>query len=122
MNEARRRLTAALLFATAAPLAAAVALMVPTLTAFAQSPRSAAPSAQAQPNSIDGEVRKIDKDARKITLRHAEIKELDMPAMTMVFQVKDPSLLDKVKTGDKVKFKAEGSGGTFVLTEIEVAK
>lgn len=122
MNEVRSRLTAAVLLATAAPLVATVALMVPALTAFAQSPSSAAPSTQAQSDRIDGEVRKVDKDARKITLRHAEIKQLDMPAMTMVFQVKDPSLLDKVKTGDKVKFKAEGSGGAFIVTEIEVTK
>ena len=39
---------------------------------------------------IDGEVRKVDKDARKITLRHGEIKQLDMPPMTMVFPCKRP--------------------------------
>ena len=70
----------------------------------------------------DGEVRKVDKDARKITLRHAEIKQLDMPAMSMVFQVKDPAMLDKVKAGDKVKFKAENAGGAMTLTEIETVK
>ena len=30
----------------------------------------------------DGEVRKVDLDAGKVTLRHGEIKSLDMPAMT----------------------------------------
>jgi Cu(I)/Ag(I) efflux system protein CusF len=70
----------------------------------------------------DGEVRKIDKDAGKITLRHGEIKSLDMPGMTMVFQVKDAALLDKIKVGDKVKFRAEKSGGGFMVTVIEVAK
>ena len=68
---------------------------------------------------IDGEVRKVDKDAGKITLRHGEIKKLDMPAMTMVFRVKDPAMLDKVKAGDKVKFKAESEGGKLTITEIE---
>ena len=47
----------------------------------------------------EGEVRKIDKEARKITLKHGDIKNLDMPGMTMVFQVKDAALLDKVKAG-----------------------
>jgi Cu/Ag efflux protein CusF len=70
----------------------------------------------------DGEVRKVDKDAKKITLRHGELKQLDMPPMTMVFQVKDPALLDKVKAGDRVKFRAQSSGGTMVVTEIEVIK
>jgi Cu(I)/Ag(I) efflux system protein CusF len=70
----------------------------------------------------DGEVRKVDKDAKKITLKHGEIKNLEMPGMTMVFQVKDPALLDAVKAGDKIRFKAESAGGAMVVTEIQPAK
>ncbi len=70
----------------------------------------------------EGEVRKIDKEAKKITLKHGDIKNLDMPGMTMVFQVKDPALLDKVKAGDKVMFTAERADGAIVVTAIEVAK
>ena len=73
-------------------------------------------------NMTDAEVRKVDKDAKKITLKHGEIKNLEMPAMTMVFQVKDPVLLDKVKVGDKVKFKAEKAAAGYTVSEIEVAK
>ena len=73
-------------------------------------------------NMTDAEVRKVDKGAKKITLKHAEIKNLEMPAMTMVFQVKDSALLDKVKAGDKVKFKAEKMPSGIVVTEIEMAK
>ncbi len=67
----------------------------------------------------DGEIRKVDKEAKKITIKHGEIKSLDMPPMTMVFQVKDVVMLDQVKTGDKVKFSAEKSGGAIVITKIE---
>jgi uncharacterized cupredoxin-like copper-binding protein len=70
----------------------------------------------------EGEVRKVDKEAKKITLKHGEIKSLDMPGMTMVFQVKGAALLDAVKQGDKVRFKAERSGGAIVVTEIQPAK
>jgi Cu/Ag efflux protein CusF len=70
----------------------------------------------------EGEVRKIDKEAGKLTLRHAEIKSLDMPAMTMVFTVKDKAVLDKLQPGDKVRFKATNDGGKFTVTEIEVSK
>jgi len=70
----------------------------------------------------DGEVRKVDKDNRKITLKHGEIKDLDMPAMTMVFQVADVSMLDKVKAGDKVLFKATKDGGKYTVTAIQPAK
>ena len=70
----------------------------------------------------EGEVRKIDKEAGKLTLRHAEIKNLDMPAMTMVFAVKDKTMLDKLQAGDKVRFKATNDGGRFTVTEIEASK
>tara|TARA_B100001105_G_scaffold246270_2_gene229809 strand:+ start:6096 stop:6431 length:336 start_codon:yes stop_codon:yes gene_type:complete len=70
----------------------------------------------------DGEVRKIDKETKKITLKHGDIKNLDMPGMTMVFQIKDAALLDKVKAGDKVMFTAEKADGAIVVTAIEVAK
>jgi Cu/Ag efflux protein CusF len=66
-----------------------------------------------------GEVRRVDKDAKKITIKHGPIEKLDMPAHTMVFQVKDPAMLDQVKAGDKVKFDAEKVGGAFLLTRIE---
>ena len=70
----------------------------------------------------DGEVRKVDKEAQKITIRHGPIPSLDMPsAMTMVYRVKDPAMLERVKPGDKVKFQAEKIGGAFTVTKIETA-
>ncbi len=79
-------------------------------------------SAKSTRDMADGEVRKLDKENKKITLKHGVIKNLDMPGMTMVFQVKDSALLDNLKAGDKVKFKAEQSGGAIVVTEIQPAR
>ena len=70
----------------------------------------------------EAEVRKIDKDAKKVTLKHGPIKNLDMPGMTMVFQVKDAALLDKLvllTPGDKIMFTAEQQQGAFVVTGAE---
>ena len=64
----------------------------------------------------------VDLEAGKVTLKHGDIKSLDMPAMTMVFVVKDRAMLDKLKTGDKVRFKVINDGGRFMLTEIQPAK
>jgi Cu/Ag efflux protein CusF len=69
-----------------------------------------------------GEVRKVDKETKKITIKHGPIKNLDMPAMTMVFQVKDIALLEQVKAGDAVKFRAEQIGDIITLTRIEKAQ
>lgn len=70
----------------------------------------------------EGEIRKVDVDTKRITIKHGEIKNLDMSGMTMVFQVKDPAMLDKVKAGDKIRFKAEKAGGAIVVTDIQLAK
>ncbi|OYU72723.1 MAG: copper-binding protein [Burkholderiales bacterium PBB5] len=68
--------------------------------------------------TTDAEVRKIDRDQGKITLRHAEIKNLDMPAMTMVFRVANPQLLDGLAEGSKVKFDAEKVNGQYTVVRL----
>ena len=83
----------------------------------------AAPNADQNATPLsDGEVRRVDKETGKLTLKHGEIKNLDMPPMTMVFQVKEPALLDKVKAGDKVKFRAEKAPSGYVVTAVEVVR
>lgn len=84
-----------------------------------------APSAGSEPEGValtEGVIRKVDASAKKITIKHDEIKNLEMPGMTMVFQVKDESLLDKAKVGDAIKFHAEKQGGSIVVTDIQPAQ
>ena len=75
--------------------------------------------AQTADAMSEGEVRRIDRSNLKITIRHGEIKNLDMPPMSMVFQLGDAALLDKVKVGDKIRFIAEKQDSGFVVTAIE---
>lgn len=91
-------------------------------TASEHAGHHAAADPAAASDLTDGEVRKVDKDAGKLTIKHGAIKNLDMPAMTMVFQVKDKSLLDKAKAGDKIRFRAETENGKLLVTEIQTAK
>jgi len=100
-----------------AQAAIAASVFVAGISLAAQHGKSAESAAMTQ-----GEVRKVDKDARRITIRHEPLQNLDMPAMTMVFRVKEPAMLDQVKAGDKVKFQAEKIGGAFTVTKIEPAK
>ena len=90
----------------------------------------AAPAAQAtampakdmpMKDMAEAEVRKVDKDSKKVTLKHGPIKNLDMPGMTMVFQVRDASLFDKLVAGEKIMFTAEQLQGAFVVTGVEKA-
>lgn len=79
-------------------------------------------AAPASSDLTDGEIRKVDKASGKLTIKHGPIKNLDMPSMTMVYQTRDAALLDKVQAGDKVRFRAENKGGTFLVTEIQPAR
>jgi Cu(I)/Ag(I) efflux system periplasmic protein CusF len=107
--------------------------MLPTLSALAASPAwSQAPSAhdhghtQARADTTapatEGEVRKVDKAGGKVTIKHGEIKALNMPPMTMVYPVTDVAMLDKVKAGDKVQFTAINDGGKLTVTGMKPAK
>ena len=72
----------------------------------------------------DGEIRKVDKKAaNRSPSSTGRFQAIDMPAMTMVFQAKEPAMLDRVKAGDKVKFQARNGGGRQVtVTRIEPVK
>ena len=99
-------------------LLAALTLSGPAL---AQQPAAAAPaSAAAAADFASGEVRKVYPDAGQILLKHGEIKSLDMPPMSMVFKVKDKALLNRVKVGDKVRFKAAQIAGDYTVTDLQV--
>lgn len=70
-----------------------------------------------------GEVRKIDKEAGKVTLRHDPIEGMgDMPAMTMVFRVSDPAMLDRMKVGDTIRFTVKREDGAMIVQSFEPAK
>jgi len=70
----------------------------------------------------DGEVKKVDKEGGKITIKHGPLTNLGMPGMTMMFPVADPTWLDRVKEGDKIKFRAENVGGALTVTKLEVSR
>lgn len=96
-------------------------------SAFGQQERDGRQVGQTAPSTGDasvtqGEVRKVDKDAKKLTIRHGPIRNLDMPGMTMVFQVKDPAMLEKVKAGDRIGFVVENVGGALTVVRIDVTR
>lgn len=102
-----------------------LALFAVTLSASAQTSPPQSGGSATQPTAsptVEGEVRKVDKDQGKITLKHGPITNLEMPGMTMVFRVKDPAMLDKVKAGDKIRFTADKVEGNITVTTIEAVR
>ena len=66
-----------------------------------------------------GEVTKIDAKQKKLTIKHEELKNLDMPAMTMVFVVADEAMLEQLEEGQQIEFVAEKVNGRLTVTEIK---
>lgn len=108
------RSLAAALFALAAFNAHAQGMSMPA------KPAAPAASSAAMP-LVDGEVRKVDLDRGVVVLRHGDIPNLAMPAMTMGFDVADRKMLDGLKAGDKVRFQAEMVKGKATVTELKRA-
>ncbi len=78
----------------------------------------AAASVHAQAPNAGGEVTKIDRAAARVTFKQREIRELDMPPMTMSWRVRDARMLDGLAVGDRVRFAGEKINGQYVVTAI----
>ena len=108
-------------------LAAATFITAP---AFAQHnhgamsmPGMAAPAASmVKATYTDGVVKRVDRASGRVTISHDAIKNLDMPKMTMPFRVTDPTWLDKLKEGDRIRFAAENPNGVLTMVAYEPVK
>lgn len=105
-------------------LSVLVGLSTPFATAIAAHHTSSAASGskpmQGSARLSEGLVKKVDKDTKTITIKHGELKDLNMPPMTMAFRVKTASMLGQVKAGDRINFQARKVGGELTVTQIVV--
>lgn len=70
----------------------------------------------------EGVVKKIDTPSQRVMLAHGPIANIGMGPMTMMFKVKEPAMLKKLKEGEKVRFRVEELGGDYTIVHIEVKK
>jgi Cu/Ag efflux protein CusF len=79
-----------------------------------------AQSTTAKESSMsEGVVRKVGKAASKVTIAHGPLTNLKMPAMTMVFRVKDGVWLDRMQADSKIRFQADSINGVFTIVRFE---
>lgn len=97
-----------------ARLAAALFLAAALAPAHAQAP--------AKPELVRAKVVKVDAARGKVTLDHAPIRSINMEAMVMPFKVKDAAMLEKIRTGDRVRFSVAVQDDELLITRIEAAK
>lgn len=94
------------------------------MSGFAQANSQPPGAVEARPATAlsEGEIRRLDPETGKLTIRHGEIRNLDMPPMTMVFTASDKSRLVGLKVGDRIRFAASNEGGRYLVTEIQSAQ
>jgi len=97
----------------------ALLAMLAPVTLCAHSIAHAADAADA---FSEAEIRRVDKAGGKLTLKHGELRNLDMPPMTMVFVVRDPRGVEGLKAGDHIRFLAGQDGPTFTVERWELVK
>lgn len=66
-----------------------------------------------------GEIKKVDLAQSKITIKHEEIKNLDMPGMTMVFFAPEKSIIEGLKEGDKKEFEFADMNGRMIVKQVK---
>ncbi len=66
-----------------------------------------------------GIVKKLDDKLMKVTIKHEELKNLEMPSMTMVFAVGDEAMLAKLKVGEQIEFAADRVNGRLTVIEVK---
>lgn len=98
------------------------AAIISVATASVAFSQSATPSAAADASTSHGEVKKVDVDTGKVTIKHGELKNIGMGAMTMVFKVEDKAIVGKLKAGDKIAFTAASTGGQLKANDVKIEK
>ncbi len=78
----------------------------------------------AQDAVVEGQVTKIDLASGKVTIKHGAIPALGMGQSDNSddFQVGDPIMLNAIRPGDRLMFKAERVNGRLVITAIVRAR
>lgn len=84
-------------------------------------PRSGMQMRAAAAELSNGEVQAVEREAGRVTIKHAPVPSMDLPAMSMVYAVESAELLEHVKPGDKVRFAAQNRNGTLTVTQLEPA-
>lgn len=108
------------------PVAAALLALATILPAASQaapgSAPGAAPVASANQPLVDGLVKRVNRDGASVSLAHGPIPNINMPAMTMLFKLKDPSWIAQLKEGQRIRFSAVLANGELLVTRIEPAR
>lgn len=73
-------------------------------------------------DSTVGEINRIDLPAGRVFIKHGDMRNIGILAMLMVFDVKDPTMLERVRVGDKVAFTVQRDGQQLTVIKIDAVK
>lgn len=103
---------------TAFVLAAPMAVLAQT-DGLKGTETSTSKSVKTRAHAATGVVKKLDPRSATVTLAHDPVESLGWPAMTMGFQVKDRTLIDKLAVDRKIAFEFVQQGKDYVITRVK---
>lgn len=104
-------------------IALASLITLPAQAANEHAGHGMANHAAASPTQmVEATVKKVDKSAGKVTLAHGPLVNLNMPAMTMAFKVREAGWIEQMKAGQKIRFVADNVDGAMTVVQFEGAK
>lgn len=66
----------------------------------------------------DAEIVGVNAAAGMVTLKHGELANVGMAAMTMAYKAKDAAMIRQVHAGEKVRVRVENVGGTLTIVKM----
>ena len=108
-------------------LAIVAVLMFPVGAALAQTGGVKSADTKAAPAkkaplivyAASATVKKVDGASGTVTLAHSPVKELNWPAMTMLFTIRDKALFGKLAVDRKIEFTFIQDGPDYVVTAVK---
>ncbi|WP_323035650.1 copper-binding protein [Pararhodobacter sp.] len=67
---------------------------------------------------VNGVIEAIDTDRGRLTINHEPLVDLDMEAMTMVFRLAEPTMIDGLTVGQTIQFVPGRVNGRLTVVQL----
>lgn len=76
------------------------------------------PAPDGAQHSAEGTINSVDAASDTVNISHEPVTSIGWPAMTMNFQLADPSLATRVRPGQRVEFTFRTDQGSATITDV----
>lgn len=67
---------------------------------------------------VRGVIKEVNAETGRLTINHEALVDLDMEAMTMIFRVAEPQMIEGLDVGDTIEFVADRVSGRLTVVAL----